>query len=349
MNIADFVIGYEDFKNQYLATANDSKSAVDFWNRYNENPHELIRNRQFLALRERLFGLLRACKSIDATAFTKIAKGHPYYFIGISSYLLDDFQTAIYFFDAAVTEDLNAGVEPKTNPSPATRFLMLDGESDKQAAKKLTQYALAKVERALKYYVSDVTKDASIRILNIDDLRNDFIYYALTSTGNLGLRTLVTAFITYCIEWDFRNEHFDYGVGKGTSEPFFLHLLRGCILFESLVKLNPNPSYKPTKNTLVPMLNDLETVLKIKNIKGKGKGQVFELDDVFEEMREYKKSISEAVKITAIARNTIGHDLGWDTAISQDQYRELYLMIAASCLHAIACLWKQSEGIKQSS
>jgi hypothetical protein len=340
VNIADFVIGYEDFKTQYLATANGSQSAIDFWNRYNENPHDLIRNRQFLVLRDRLFGLLRACKSIDPIAFTKIPKGHPYYFIGISSYLLDDFETAIYFFDAAVTEDLKAGVEPKANPSPATRFLMLDGESDKQAAKKLTQYAQSKVERALKYYVHDVTKDASIRVLGIDDLRNDFIYYALASTGNPGLRTLVTAFITYCIEWDFRNEHFDYGVGRGTSEPFFLHLFRGCVLFESLVKLNPNPAYKPTKNTLVPILNDLEIVLKINKIKGKGNGQVFELDDVFVEMQKYQKTISDAVKITAIARNTIGHDLGWDTTISQDQYRDLYLIIAASCLHAITCLWK---------
>jgi len=338
VNIADFVIGYEEFKSQYLATANGSQSAINFWNTYNENPHDLIRNRQFLVLRDRLFGLLRACKRIDSTAFTKFPKGHPYYFIAISSYLLDDFQTAIYFFDAAVTEDLKAGVEPKSNPSPATRFLMLDGESDKQAAKKLTQFAQAKVERALKYYVIEITKDASIRILNIDDLRNDFIYYALTSTGNTGLRTLVTAFITFCIEWDFRNEHFDYGVGKGTSEPFFLHLFRGCVLFESLVKLNP--TNKPTKNTLVPMLNDLHSVLKIDEIKGKGKGQVFELNDVFDEMQKYKKTISEAVKITAIARNTIGHDLGWDTRVSQDQYRELYLIIAASCLHAIACLWE---------
>lgn len=338
MSIADFVIGYEDFKNQYLATASGFQSAIDFWNRYNESPLDLIRNRQFLLLRDRLFGLLRACKSIDATAFTKIPKGHPYYFIGISSYLLDDFQTAIYFFDAAVTEDLKGDVEPKTNPSPATRFLMLDGESDKQAAKKLTQYAQANVERALKYYVNDLTKDASIRILNLDDLRNDFIYFALTSTGKPGLRTLVTAFITFCLEWDFRNQHFDYGVGKGTSEPFFLHLFRGCVLFESLVKLNP--TNKPNKTTLVPMLNDLRSVLKIDEVKGKGKGQVYELKDVFDEIQKHKKTISEAVKITAIARNTIGHDLGWDISITKENYQELYLIIAASCLHAIACLWK---------
>ena len=337
MNISDIVIGYEEFKSQYLATANGSYSAIDFWNTYNENPRDLINNRQYLFLRDRLFGLLRACERIDATAFTKIPKGHPYYFIGIASYLLADYQTAIYFFDAAVTEDLKSGADPIKNPTPATRFLMLDGESDKQAAKKLIQYAQTKVERALKYYVNDITKDASIRSLTVDDLRNDFIYFALTSSDRPGLRTLVTAFITFCIEWDFRNEHFDYGVGKGTVEPFFLHLFRGCVLFESLLKLNPHQ--QPVGNSLIPKINSLRSLLKTDHIQGKD----FVLSDVFNEMQKYHKSISEAVKITAIARNTIGHDLGWNLNITQDQYRELYLIIAASCLHAIACLWKPSN------
>ena len=337
MNITDFVIGYEEFKSRYLEAANNFDSVTGFWNTHNQNPGELIINRQYLLLRDRLFGLLRTCKRIDAGAYSKIHKGHPYYFIGISSYLLNDYQTAIYFFDAAVTEDIKYGADPISNPKPSTRFLMLDGESDEQAAKELTRFAQTKVERALKYYVSDVAKDPSIRGLTLDDLRNDFIFYALTSRDKPGLRTLVTAFITFCIEWDFRNEFFEYEIGKGTSEPFFLHLFRGCVLFESLLKLNP--SKPPIGNSLIPKLNSLGDALKINHIQG----GVFVLSDVFDEMQKYNKSISKAIKITAIARNTIGHDLGWNINISQKQYQELYFIIAASCLHAIACLWKSSE------
>ena len=58
----------------------------------------------------------------------------------------------------------------------------------------------------------------------LQDLRDDFNSYILSNKDDPGLRTLLTTFITFVVEWDFRNEHFDYGVGKGTSEPFFLHL-----------------------------------------------------------------------------------------------------------------------------
>ena len=64
MNIADFVIGYEEFKVRYLEAANN-KDHVGFWNQYNHDPISLLRNRQFLILRDRLFALLTACKRID--------------------------------------------------------------------------------------------------------------------------------------------------------------------------------------------------------------------------------------------------------------------------------------------
>ena len=238
VNIVDLVIEYEEFKPQYLEAADNVERVTEFWNTFNTNPKSLLNNRQFLQLRDRMFGLLRFCKSIDADAFSRIHKGHPYYFIGITSYLLDDFQTAIYFFDAALTEDVNAGADPIDNPTPGTHFLMLEGEAVHQAAKAITKFAQTKVERALEHYAK-TTKSAEVSDLTLDDLRKDFIYYALKATDKPGLRTLVTSFITYCIEWDFRNEHFEYEVKKGTSEPFFLHLFRGCILFESLLKLNP--------------------------------------------------------------------------------------------------------------
>jgi hypothetical protein len=328
----------EEFKALYLDAANNKNSATAFWNRYNSDPDPriLLVNRQYLSLRDRLFALLTACKRIDADAFINIHKGHPYYFIGISSYLLDDYETSIYFFDAAVTEDLNSGSDPENNPSPSTRFLMLQGESDDQAAKQITQYAQAKVERVLKHYHSKITKDPSISQLTLDDLRKNFICYSLRATNQPGLRTLVTAFITYCTEWDFRKDHFECGVAKGTSEPFFLHLFRGCILFESLLK--HNRSDQPDCKTLGKILNENKIKDKLKTASVQG-GE-FELDDVFNKLQSYRNSISEAVEISYMARNTLGHTLGWNQNISQSQYQDLYFIIASSCLHVIACLWK---------
>jgi hypothetical protein len=172
MNIADFVIGYEEFKALYLAASQNKKKAIEFWNKYNHDPIGLLRNRQFLLLRDRLFALLTACKRIDEEAFARIHKGHPFYFIGISSYLLDDYQTAIYFLDASVTEDINSGADPIIKPSPSTHFLMLQGDEEYQAGRVITQIAQAKVERMLEYYCDNITKSSSISQLTLDDLRS---------------------------------------------------------------------------------------------------------------------------------------------------------------------------------
>jgi hypothetical protein len=253
---------------------------------------------------------------------------------------MDDYQTAIYFFDAAVTEDINAGADPIDNPTPATHFLMLEGEEDYQVAKELTKCAQKKVERGLEHYHSKITKNPGVSSLILNDLRKDFIYYALTSKDKPGLRTLVTSFITYCIEWDFRNEHFEYEVKKGTSEPFFLHLFRGCILFESLLKLNPLIS--PRSKTLGKILQEeqITSKLEIKPIKSQRGG--FVLEDIFDKLGQYDNSIDQAIQISYMARNTLGHSLGWNANVSQSQYRKLYFIIAASCLHVIACLWRKT-------
>ena len=213
---------------------------------------------------------------------------------------------------------------------------MLEGESENQAARELTKYAQTKVERALEHYHTKITKNSETSSLTLDDLRKNFISYALTTKDKPGLRTLVTSFITYCIEWDFRNEHFEYEVRVGTSEPFFLHLFRGCILFESLLK--HNPTIHPKNNMLGKMLKEpkIEDALKMNSIQGGN----FVLDDIFEKLQEFDNSISTAIQISYMARNTLGHSLGWDTNLSQRQYRELYLIIATSCLHVIASLWK---------
>jgi len=41
------------------------------------------------------------------------------------------------------------------------------------------------------------------------------------------------------IEWDYRSTLIELRPGDGTAEPFFIHLFRGCVLFESLLKANP--------------------------------------------------------------------------------------------------------------
>ncbi len=329
----------ENFKADYLLAANDINLVTKFWNTYNNNPLEKIKNGQHWLVRDYFFNLLMECKTIDANAFMKIHKGHPFYFIGITSFLMEDFQTAVYFFDASMTEDFNDGADPKDRAKPSTRFLMMEGEIEGHAAQPLAAVAKAQVERAITHYLA-ITSGQILKF-GIEEVRNNFIYCSIATKDKPGLRTLATAFISYFIEWDFRNRHFEYGVKQGTSEPFFSHLFRGCVLFESLLK--HNPSIPTNENALNGMLNqkDVRTALNTSPIQGKGSGNVFTLADVFDELQRPANSIDQAIKITYLTRNTLGHNLGWDSNINQEQYQKLYFVIAAACLHVIACLWNK--------
>lgn len=325
----------QDFRERYIEAANNLDKATRFWNTYNSKPFDLLNNQQYWQLRTRLFELLNYCKTLDRDAFEKIHKGHPYYFIGISSFLMDDYQTAIYFFDAAFTEDASVGAHPINNPTPATRFMMQEGSEERQGAKIITEISEAKIERVMNFYLTQISKDPKTRAITKEILRNDFIIPCLTNNIRPGLRTLFTAFITFCVEWDFRKDHFEYGVKQGSSEPFLSHLFRGCVLFESLLKHNPASS--PKEKVLGKILKEpeIQKALQISHLDTREST----LDDVYREVTKVV-TIEQAIQVTYMTRNTLGHNLGWDSNISQDQYQNLYFVIAASCLHVIACLWK---------
>ncbi len=330
MDIADSIFRGEGFKVLYQAAAQDIQLVTDFWNHYNRHPDQLLNTGQAVVLREKMFGLLRACKQIDPVAFTKIHKGHPYYFIAIASYLMHDYQTAVYFFDASVSEDIDkAKADPLNDKKPSTHFLMLEGDEPNQAAQELTKQAQHIVEAGIGFYWRLVSNSH----LNLQDLRKDFIAPVLTS-NNPQLRTLVTSLITFCLEWNFRKQFFDYGIPPGSQEPFFTHLFRGCLLFESLLK--HNRTLLPQGSTLGNILQELSPNLGIEfKAKNASWGDVLSnLSSIAQPL-----SISSAINITYMTRNTLGHDLGWEDRINQEQYTQLYKIILAACLHVIACLW----------
>lgn len=349
MDITNNLFDSKEFKTHYTESANNPDNATKFWNTCNKTnkiiPNDIIRDGQYSQLRDWFLGLLRVCKQIDSESFKTIHKGHPYYFIGITSYLLHDYRTAIYFFDAAVQEDLNAGAEPKTNPKPSTHFLMLEGGAERQAGKKITEYTETKVQRALDYY-NAISGKVKKEPLTLDNLRENFIYYSLVNKNQSGLRTLVTSFIVFCVEWDYRNEHFELEIAEKTSSaPFFLHIFEGCLLFESLLRNKPEP--KPSGNTLDSLLNneDIKTKLNLdfrelkEKINKPNQSNSYTIEDLTDYINGYDNSIEKALHITYVARNVLGHNLGWDKNIKQNEYQTLCFIILSSCLYTIDCLW----------
>jgi hypothetical protein len=105
------------------AATGDLSLAHDFFAQFDYNIY--LNQGQFLQVHERTIPLLQKLKRLDLDAYTRIHKGVPFYFTAISSFYLHNYAEAVYFFDAAVSEDLQNDPGSRT---PAIMFLEMDGD-----------------------------------------------------------------------------------------------------------------------------------------------------------------------------------------------------------------------------
>ena len=235
-----------------------------------------------------------------------------------------------------VSEDIRIGADPVNKSSPALRFIQIEGDQRQQAAKPLVMAMQGRIEGAISDYNSRPGRPAGLSDLELSHVRERFLRFAV-SKGNEGWRSLATALISYFLEWDYRSTLIELRPGDGTAEPFFIHLFKGCVLFESLLKANPKDIPPPTRHTLGRVLQYLHSHLSTPaNIDIGGT----DFPTVLSDLSAADHSITTAVKFAGKVRNTVGHNLGWKATLEKWQYDLLAKMIASSCLHAIACLYR---------
>lgn len=282
--------------------------------------------------------LLNKCRALDENAYTEIHKGGAFYWLGIASFLVNEYEMATFFFDASVSEDIRWGDDPLTNPSQAMRFMRMDGEPQDQAARDLVRFAQARIESLISDY--NALSENSTNNMTIQMLREHlFIPSILEEHKNW--RSLTSTFISFFLEWDYRNMLFDIRVNPGTFEPFYIHLFKGCLLFESLLKENnssdPWKPKRPQDNTLGKVLEKYS--VKLGSSVNLGKGISGDLPTVLKDLQGADDSIYTIIKFTARLRNTLGHNLGWDLGLTKSEYFRLFQMVACACIHVVARLY----------
>jgi hypothetical protein len=253
-------------------------------------------------------------------------KGTAFYFLGVQAFASHDYQTATFFFDAAASEDLK---QPKPDRLPAHLFMYLNGRNPRQAGREIVLMVVKKLKRTISDYNE---RDGAVR-LTIPIVRKYFLRPQMKHARKHH-RTLATTFISFLAEWDYRSRLIDLS-DAGSKEPFFSHLFRGCLLFESLLKAND--SKPPRQRTLGEMLKrDFASEFYISPHFNASEGNFDHLVGVVTP----KRSISVATECTAKARNTLGHSLVWTAQpLNQRTYDLLAHNIASCCLHAIAKLY----------
>lgn len=191
------------------------------------------------------------------------------------------------------------------------------------------------------------TRDGNAQ-LTLDEVRKSFL-----EPDKPNWRSLATSLISFVLEWKDRGQWLDLRPGLGTTEPFFLHLFKGCLLFESLLK--ENPRVIPRGNTLGMVLCELSCELvgkvncDIHVIKGKKKSKwrktcwdisESDLKQLIDDLPDHGRSIEETITLTGRLRNTLGHNLGWVVDMDRGKYDCLVRTVGASCLHVIARLYR---------
>jgi hypothetical protein len=285
------------------------------------------------AVYDRCIEFLQKYKEVDPTEYRNRRKGTHFYWAGTAAFLAHNYETAVFMYDAAVSEDIRWGSDPNISDSPALKFLYLRGDQLEQAALQLVRQTESTITNAIASYNARPGRPSSGTDLSLDHVRERFIRFTLTHAESK-YRTLSTSFISFFLERDHVLQLGDLGVSQGTAEPFFLNLFKGCLLFESLLKANSR--IKTSKNTLEQLLADR----KIRT--GLGIGSPFKIS--VKDFSSIPKllpsaSIETDLKLTGQMRNTLGHNLSWDFDV-REEYRFLSACVASSCLHVIACLYK---------
>lgn len=307
------------------------KSSSDFFARFGLG--NLITSGHFFQALDRGEEILHLCHRLNPDLYSKMHKGLIFYFMGIAAYRIHAYASAIYYIDSAVSEDLKN--ESENYNSPSRLFLRLEDENDEQAAKLFVKDARAKIEDKINLY-NDLNKTSTVKFPNLSmgDIRKCLLDPA-SSLNKPELRSLATTFITFFLEFDYL--YFQLMVRKeaGTNEPFFSHLFKGCLLFESLLK--ENPSVKAKGNTLDQLLGSFSGTL---GIPKQVKINAARLENVLQAVQATDYSFTAAIIATGKLRNTLGHNIGWPDQLTKEQYLQGFLLIATSCLHAISTLYR---------
>jgi hypothetical protein len=278
---------------------------------------------------ESALDLLEDFRTNSPAVFPSEHKGSPFYVMGYAAFASHDYPMASLLFDAAVAQDIRRF--GATADKPALLFIRLEDKQQHVLASQIIKEIIIDVEELL----NDYNVRTGANPITLDELRTHFIKPILCASDD-HKRTLITAFISFIAEWKYRARLIDI-IEQGSREPIFLHIYRGCLLFESLVKEKLTTPLPADRNNLGQALQQMHRNLRI------SASLSLKCSDFDAEVRGLTAAMipERAIQMTGKVRNTLGHDLAWpSTSLNLDKYTLAVKNIATSCIHAISMLYR---------
>lgn len=225
--------------------------------------------------------------------YGEIHKGTPFFFLAWLAFDFRDYEKALTYLDAAISEDTR--IDPQGwSTRPGGRFLHLDADPNHVGRRTIAMLRERIVEELGRF------KGATGVKLTLPEFLQRFPAQLLATPES---RTIASAFYVFILEVDERTEELAMrSVAGGSTGPALSLLFRGGVLFESLLK------------RLYPGHRTLGAILRDRSFQGDFPGayqtSARSLADILANATD--NSIETAFSTTARLRNTTGHNLIWD-------------------------------------
>lgn len=279
-----------------------------------------------IRLWELILGLLRRS---DETRYSLLHKGTPFYFLGIASYMAEDFERALYYVDCALSEDFRLHGS-RWHRVPSGMFVRLDSIPESQFGRSLVHEAQGQLDRQNNGLVAHGATP-----LSLDSYRARLVNRAMQSKP--ALRSVVTAFLSFMLERQSRRTLLELAPAEGSGEPFFLHLFKGGLLFETLLKasdLGAAMCVSKPRATLKSLLVDdgVTTALGLSRaVQGLGSSSFDQLlERVEEDEAAGRDFATRAIRAAWGIRNVTGHNVAWPRRPTTEEYDRLFMLLYGS-------------------
>jgi hypothetical protein len=151
-------------------------------------------------------------------------------------------------------------------------------------------------------------------------------------------RSAVTALISFLLEFQSRvTELALAGSQTSTAEPFFLHLFKGTVLFETLLKTSTagiNVQRLRPRATIDHFLRE-STIYPAFGFATQPQGLGGDtLDDVFVSIKNDESAgldyTQRAVRAAWGIRNKVGHSMAWPSRPTREEYTDIFYLITGA-------------------
>jgi len=264
--------------------------------------------------------LLKMLHSKNLSKFKKMHKGTAYFFLAWTAFQIRDYERGLFYMDATIVEDKRIPSR-KWETTRLGKVLTLIKEEWMFFFEKEAVDRVILVQQDFKTkFQCDLTQDK---------FRNFVISFIGGSKNNRS--SIITALYSFILEYFDRKAMLLLRSSEGgTIEPFLMHLLKGTVIFETLIKETAqSKSWKMDsgkgKGKPIMTLGNLNfcsnftgRYCKLKDNKG-----VNNLQDILNLIKTVDKET--AINTVYFLRNKVTHDLRWDDIFNDvTNYEKLF-------------------------